>query len=128
MKPVSFLRTSPRARGETSDEYPYVHPLSLDTYLVRNPAATYFVRAEYPSIPLRERGIAHGDVLVVDRSIKPHRGSVVLVTTDGDMELMEWGCLELTRRERVYWGTVTATVHTMEDIYKRPAHKNMQGV
>jgi len=112
MRPVSFLRTAPRARGETTaEEEAYTHPLSLDEHFIRNPASTFFIRAEYPSNLLKERGIAHGDILLVDRSITPESGNIILVTTDGDMELMEWS--GAAARTRVYWGTVTGLMRTL---------------
>lgn len=112
MKAVSFLRTSPRARDEVAGSRDtYSIPLSLDTHLIHNPAATYFIRAEYPSDSLRERGIDHGDLLVVDRSVEPKMGSIALIVSDGELQLVEWS--GEVQRVCVYWGSVTALVRTL---------------
>lgn len=50
--------------------------------LVRHPQATYsmVVRGE----SMREAGIFDGDVLLVDRAIKPTHGQIVVAVVDGD--------------------------------------------
>jgi DNA polymerase V len=55
--------------------------IDLHRLLVRNPAATYLYRAQGWSMMLA--GICDGDVLVVDRSVQPQHGDVVLATWDG---------------------------------------------
>lgn len=55
--------------------------IDLHRLLVRNPAATYLYRASGWSMMLA--GICDGDILVVDRSVQPHHGDVVVATWDG---------------------------------------------
>jgi DNA polymerase V len=55
--------------------------LDLHRLLVRNPAATYLYRAQGWSMMLA--GICDGDVLVVDRSVEPRHGDVVVASWDG---------------------------------------------
>lgn len=55
--------------------------LDLHRLLVWNPAATYLYRARGCSMMLA--GICDGDVLVVDRSVQPREGDVVVVSWDG---------------------------------------------
>tara|TARA_Y100000590_G_scaffold462903_1_gene628245 strand:+ start:652 stop:1080 length:429 start_codon:yes stop_codon:yes gene_type:complete len=57
-------------------------PIDLNKYLIKNPTATFLVRASGDSMI----GINIGDqaVLVVDRSIKPTHNSVVVASLDGD--------------------------------------------
>ncbi len=55
--------------------------LDLNSLLVRNPAATYFVRVEGSG--MASEGIFHGDLLVVDRSAAPRPGHVVVAAVDG---------------------------------------------
>lgn len=50
--------------------------LDLNTYLVRNKAASYFFTVEGES--MRDAGILHGDVLLVDRSVEPVHGAIVV--------------------------------------------------
>ena len=57
-------------------------PLDLNELLVKRPAATYFVRVEGDSMV--GAGISDGDLLVVDRSLRPADGDVVIASVDGD--------------------------------------------
>jgi DNA polymerase V len=57
-------------------------PLDLNELLVKRPAATYFVRVEGDS--MIEAGIHDGDLLVVDRSLRPASGDVIIASVDGD--------------------------------------------
>ena len=57
-------------------------PLNLNDLLVARPAATYFVRAAGRS--MEGAGIRDGDLLVVDRSLAPEDGAVVVASVDGE--------------------------------------------
>ena len=57
-------------------------PLDLNELLVKRPAATYFVRVEGDSMV--GAGISNGDLLVVDRSLRPADGDVIIASVDGD--------------------------------------------
>ena len=57
-------------------------PLDLNEFLIKRPAATYFVRVEGDS--MINAGIQHGDLLVVDRSLRPASGDVIIASVDGD--------------------------------------------
>lgn len=57
--------------------------LDLNEQLVHNPIATFFVRASGNS--MGGAGIHNGDLLVVDRSITPSHGSVVVAVVDGGL-------------------------------------------
>ena len=57
-------------------------PLDLNELLVKRPAATYFVRVEGDS--MSGAGISDGDLLVVDRSLRPADGDVIIASVDGD--------------------------------------------
>ncbi len=59
--------------------------LDLNEHLVRNPPATFFVRVQGES--MRGAGIASGDLLVVDRSLTPRSGHVVVAAVDGDLTI-----------------------------------------
>lgn len=56
--------------------------LDLNTRCIRNPVATYFVEADTGESML-DFGIGPGDTLVVDRSISPDHGDVVMVLWEG---------------------------------------------
>ena len=57
-------------------------PLDLNEFLIKRPAATYFVRVEGDS--MIGAGIHDGDLLVVDRSLCPASGDVIIASVDGD--------------------------------------------
>ena len=106
-------------------------PLDLNELLVRRPAATFFVRVQGDS--MIGVGIHDGDLLVVDRSLRPASGDVIIACVDGDftvktLRLGEEGrgmgdiCLEPANpdfpvvklkpgQELDYFGKVTACIH-----------------
>lgn len=55
--------------------------LDLTKRFIAHPAATYFMRMGAPS--LVGIGILPGDTLIVDRSLDPHDGDVVVAIVDG---------------------------------------------
>lgn len=55
--------------------------LDIGTLVVRHPAATFFCRAAGES--MTGAGIGDGDILVVDRSLAPRDGDIVVATLDG---------------------------------------------
>ncbi|MDY0227336.1 SOS response UmuD protein. Serine peptidase. MEROPS family S24 [Desulfomicrobium apsheronum] len=57
--------------------------LDLNTYLIRNPAATFMVKVSGDS--MTGAGITDGDVLVVDRSEQPAHGRIVVAVLDGEL-------------------------------------------
>ena len=56
--------------------------LDLNQYLIEDAAATFMVRVSGDS--MLGAGISDGDVLVVDRSLTPAHGQIVLATVDGE--------------------------------------------
>ncbi|ASD99345.1 translesion error-prone DNA polymerase V autoproteolytic subunit [Salmonella enterica] len=56
--------------------------LDLNEYCIRHPSATYYLRASGES--MIESGIQSGDLLVVDRSIAPVHGSIVIASIDNE--------------------------------------------
>lgn len=64
------------------DERELFHLPDLNAVLVRNPPATFAVYAAGDS--MQGAGIDDGDLLVVDRSIEPRSGDIVIAAVDGD--------------------------------------------
>jgi DNA polymerase V len=60
-------------------------PLDIRELLLQNPAATFFVRADGDS--MEGAGIFSGDIVVVDRSLNPQDGAVVLALLNGEFTL-----------------------------------------
>lgn len=57
--------------------------IDLNEHLMPNRVATFIIRARGHS--MSRAGIFDGDELIVDRSIKPEDGHVVVAVVDGDM-------------------------------------------
>ncbi|MFW5393631.1 translesion error-prone DNA polymerase V autoproteolytic subunit [Yersinia sp. 2544 StPb PI] len=56
--------------------------LDLNELCIAHPSATYFVRAEGES--MTEAGILSGDLLVVDKAVKPSHGDIVIAAIEGE--------------------------------------------
>ncbi len=117
------------AAGFPSPADDYVEKsLDLNEYLVRNAAATFFVRVSGDS--MIGAGIHHGDILIVDRSLEADSGRVVIAVIDGEMlvkrlrrirgvpilfaENAGEPPIRITHeREFSIWGVVTYVVHPL---------------
>jgi len=56
--------------------------LNLNDLMIKHPAATFFLRVEGES--MKNAGIGSGDILVVDRSLTPKSGRIVVAVLDGE--------------------------------------------
>jgi DNA polymerase V len=56
--------------------------VNLQQVLIRNPTATYLVRVRGES--MRDARLHDGDILVVDRSLKPSHGHIIIGVVDGE--------------------------------------------
>ncbi|MBF0816228.1 translesion error-prone DNA polymerase V autoproteolytic subunit [Microbacterium paludicola] len=65
------------AEGWITDE------LDLNEHLVKDRTATMFVRVSGDS--MEPAGISHGDVLIVDRSLRPVHDDIVIAVLDGEL-------------------------------------------
>ena len=100
--------------------------LDLNTHLVKHPTATFFVKASGDSMV--GAGIHDGDILVVDRSLEPRQGRVVIAAIDGQLtvkrlkikgpktflvpENKKFRPIELNENNDVkIWGVVTSVIH-----------------
>ena len=108
--------------------------IDLNEQMVTNPIATFFVRASGHS--MQGAGIHDGDLLVVDRSVLPKHGSVVIAIIDGGLTVKR-----LRKRDKqaslvpepnesdqgsytpievgpdtdaIIWGVVTWSVHNLQ--------------
>lgn len=61
--------------------------ISLDEHLIQHKEATFFMRVDGDS--MRGLGILHGDLLVIDRSLTPVDGNVVVAVVDGDFTVKQ---------------------------------------
>jgi len=102
--------------------------LDLTQHLVPNPTATFFVRATGSS--MLGAGIHDGDLLIVDRSLTPRSGRIVIAAVDGELTVKR---LRITSAGRwlependayqqipltdsceiTIWGVVTNVIHPL---------------
>lgn len=102
--------------------------LDLHAYLVRNEAATFFLRAHGDS--MLGAGIHDGDLLIVDRSLEARHNRVVIAALDGELtvkrlvrrqervllipENPDFPEIDITEREYVHiWGVVSHVIHKL---------------
>ncbi len=86
--------------------------ISLDRALIDHPEATFFFRAA--GADLEETGIFDGDLLVVDRSLTPGPGHLVVAVSDGEFVIKRAGALaESASGEVTIWGVVRWTIHRL---------------
>lgn len=102
--------------------------LNLHELLVRNPPATFFLRAAGDS--MLGCGIHDGDLLVVDRSLEAGHNRVVIAALDDELLVKrlvrrgkevylapanpEYPEIEITNREYVFiWGVVSFVIHKL---------------
>ncbi|MGQ3121195.1 MAG: LexA family protein [Aliihoeflea sp.] len=103
-------------------------PLDLSEHLVRRPAATFYVR--FAGSSMVGAGIHEGDLGVVDRSMRPGNGDVVVAILDGDLVCKRLVCrgpqillqsdppagkpIVLTEEaELTIWGVVVHVIHSL---------------
>jgi DNA polymerase V len=59
--------------------------LDLNKHLIKHPAATFFLRVKGNS--MLKAGIHDGDIVIVDRSIAPADGKVIIASVDGELTI-----------------------------------------
>ena len=101
-------------------------PLDLNEFLVKRPAATFFVKVSGDS--MIGVGIHNKDLLVVDRSLRPASGDVIIASVDGEFTVKtyrkdangvrlepanpDFPTIRLKRGQELdYFGKVTACIH-----------------
>ena len=77
-----FLSTVKAGFPSPAEDY-IEHTLDFNELLVRRPAATFCLRVSGDS--MTGAGIFHGDILVVDRSVRPANGQIVIAALDGEL-------------------------------------------
>jgi len=132
--PSSVRLSLPLFSGKVAAGFPspaddYIEKtLDLNELLVQKPAATFFVRAEGES--MLGAGIHPNDILVVDRSIEPVPGKIVICALNGELtvkrlmreegqwllqsENPDYPNIPLAEElEMVIWGVVTNVIHAL---------------
>lgn len=102
--------------------------LDLNEYLIKHPSSTFLVRANGNS--MINAGIFENDILIVDRSIKPIPGKIVIAAIDGQLtvkrlaqknnrylllaENPDYPPIEIQESQETFiWGVVTQVLHAV---------------
>lgn len=102
--------------------------LDLNEHLMKNPDATFFVRVNGDS--MTGAGINPDDLLVVDRSLAPATGKIVIAVVNGELtvkrlfrergklflmpENPSYPAIEITEEtDFMIWGVVTNVIHSL---------------
>ena len=59
--------------------------IDINKYLIKNPISTFFLRVNGNS--MNNAGIYNNDLLIIDRSINPNPGHIVVALLDGEFTL-----------------------------------------
>jgi DNA polymerase V len=110
--------------GAAADDYAE-RGIDLNEQLIRNKPATFFMRVRGEA--MIGAGIFDGDTVIVDRSIKPANGKVVIAVLNGDMLIrrfeQHFNKIRLIPESRLatievdpfaefsIWGVVTYVIH-----------------
>ncbi len=129
MKYNGLLFMTPVSAGFPSPADDYIEDkLDLNKYLVKHPAATFFVKVTGDS--MIGAGIHHGDILIVDRSLDPVDKKVVIAVVEGELTVKRIrtgnGRVALVPENDAYkplnikdgmsfeiWGVVTNVIHSV---------------
>lgn len=102
--------------------------LDLNRHLIKNPAATFFVRVAGDS--MTGAGINDNDILIVDRSLEPSSNNIVIAVINGELtvkrliknqdscrliaENPNYSPLEINEETPLeIWGVATYAIHTL---------------
>ncbi len=102
--------------------------LDLNEFLIKRPAATFFVRVSGQS--MIGAGINPGDILIVDRSMSPKNNSIVIAVLNGELtvkrmvldqekvkllpENPNFPTIEIQEgMDFTVWGVVTTVIHSV---------------
>ncbi|MBT8763128.1 translesion error-prone DNA polymerase V autoproteolytic subunit [Desulfohalobiaceae bacterium Ax17] len=123
-----YLSQIPAGFPSPADDY-IDKNLDLNEFLIKHPAATFFVRAYGDS--MRDAGIHSGDILIVDRALEPRNNSIVVAVVNGELTVKRlyqkenklylmpdnprYKPLEITEdMDFEVWGVVTNVIHSLE--------------
>lgn len=95
-----------RASGFPSPAEDFVQPiLDLNQHLVKHPAATFYMQVG--SGRYQQLGINEQDILLVDRSLLPRAGKIIVAIVEGEMILMQLSAQHNINLQADLWGVVT---------------------
>ena len=122
-----FLSSVSAGFPSPADDY-LDRKLDLNRHLVKNQAATFFVRVAGDS--MTGAGINDNDILIVDRSLEPSSNNIVIAVINGELTvkrlIKNQGSCRLVAENQNYppleineetpleiWGVATYAIHTL---------------
>jgi len=102
--------------------------IDLNAVLIKHPQATFLMRVAGSS--MRDAGVDDGDVVLVDRALRPKHGSIIIAVVDGEFTCKRLykrvGVIKLQAANPAYpdivpsegqtielWGTVTKVIKSL---------------
>lgn len=125
---LSFYQTAISAGFPSPAEDEMGEKLNLNELLIKRPSATFFLRVSGSS--MIKAGIHHNDILIVDRSIEPAHGKIVIAAVNGELTVKRlwiqakkvllaaendaYQPIEITEDVELHiWGVVTNVIHSL---------------
>lgn len=122
---LPFYETVSAGFPSTADSFEG-EKLDLNELLIKHPAATFFLRVSGSS--MIKAGIHHNDILIVDRSLEPTHGKIVIAALNGELTVKrlyrhnnvirlmpendDYQPIEVKREMDLHiWGVVTNVIH-----------------
>jgi DNA polymerase V len=122
-----LLAAIPAGFPSPADDY-VDRTLDLNDFLIRHPAATFFVRVAGDS--MTGAGIRSGDILIVDRALAPEHNRIIIAALNGELTVKrmrkEGGRIFLVPENGDYapievtpemqfevWGVVAHVIHSV---------------
>jgi len=105
---IPFFSAMVRAGFPTFGESDLEEKVDLNKLLIKNPEATFFVIAEGHS--MNYTGIHDGDLLIVDRSLEPVTGNIIISTANEELTIVP---LSNKIQKAEVWGVVSHVIHKL---------------
>lgn len=128
MAPVQQTSAAAKAVGfDHHNQQLTARGIDLNEQLVKNKPATFFLRVH--SDAMEGAGVHPGDVVIVDRSLEPHNGKLVIAAVDGELLIRrleisggkkrlvpatkKLSPIDLCESAGTVWGVVTYVIHNV---------------
>lgn len=126
--PLPFYQDTISAGFPSPAENEIEDSLDLNELLIKRPSATFFLRVSGSS--MIKAGIHHNDILIVDRSIEPSNGKIVIAAINGELTVKRlfignnkiqliaendsYRPFDITENVDLHiWGVVTNVIHPL---------------